>query len=195
MSEAVAPKQAAEAEAEAKGTDKLRRRLTLAAVGSAIAIVASGVGLAFDLHPAWRPDPETKLDATMAVTASETHVPYNAYLKRIDQTGVHHNIWGRVFYLRMQTEGLKHRGSTLKWFLYERGKQGIVRLTGSGNARQRTSTPSDTIVFPVWVQPPPDPGRYFVRFELYVKNTLLAIADSPTFPNCRDRGCGAPGGP
>jgi hypothetical protein len=171
----------------------------LTAIATAVGLVAAGVGLAFDLHPAWRPDPETQLDASMTAGPIESHVTLRDYLTRVGLTPTQTqkqvlDVWGNIVYVRQQTDGLKHRRSMLTWYLYDQ-KTGR-RFPSSffaGHGRVRSSTPSDTIVVPAWVQPPPDAGRYFVRFELRAKGVLLAIADSPSFPNCRSTGCGASG--
>jgi len=202
MTEATAPAegvQGAEQTSEAAEAGKLRRRLTLTAIATAVGLVAAGVGLAFDLHPGWRPDPETQLDATMTAGPMESHVTLREYLRRVRRSPTAEQqpvlgIWGDVVYVRQQTDGLKHRRSFLTWYLYN-AKTGrrVPSSFLAGHVRARASTPSDTIVVPVWVQPPPDAGRYFLRFELAAKGVLLAVADSPSFPNCRSRGCGASG--
>jgi hypothetical protein len=191
------------AEAERRqqqATSKLSRRLTLTAIATAIGVIGSVIGLGFDLHPSWRPDPETRLDATMTAGPIETHVELGDYLKRIGrkpnaaQRAVL-GVWGDVVYVRQQTEGLKHRSSILSWYLYKAGTGRRIRNASfiTGHASGRASTPSDTIVVPAWVQPPTDRGKYFLRFELSAKGALLAIADSPQFVYCHSTGCGAAG--
>jgi hypothetical protein len=133
----------------------------------------------------------------MNVIASEPGVMQRAYLKRMGQpTTEAQPVWGYVFYIRMQSEGLKHRKSVLRWSLYDRATGERIPGDDTANVETRSSTPSDTFVVPIWVQPPPDPAKkgYFVRFELYAQDTLLAIADSPSFANCTESSCGAPGG-
>jgi hypothetical protein len=44
---------------------------------------------------------------------------------------------------------------------------------------------------PIWYQPPVEKGPYRLRFELYARGVLLALADSPTFAACNERSCGA----
>jgi hypothetical protein len=191
---------AAEAERrqQQQATSKLSRRLTLTAIATAIGVTGSALGLAFDLHPAWRPDPGSQLDATMTAGPIETHVGLGDYLKRIGRKATAAQrpvlgVWGDVVYVRLQTEGLKHQSSTLRWYLYKKATGQRIKNAAfiAGHGSGRSSTPSDTIVVPAWVQPPTDRGKYFLRFELSAKGVLLAIADSPPFDYCHSTGCGA----
>lgn len=179
----------------------IARRVTLAALAAAAALATSIVGLTFDLWPGLKPDPEVQLDATMQVADIEPGVPYGSYLTRTRQFGKRRGVpapvlgvWGNLFYVEMQTRGLKQRKSTLRWHLHDwRTKRRFAQQSTAPEptVRKSDSTPNDRIIVRVWYQPPVDKGEYFLRFELSARGVLLAIADSPRFPHCADLRCGA----
>jgi hypothetical protein len=171
----------------------------VAALTAIIALIAAGVSLGYDLWPDLKPDPQAQLAGALTVVAAEPHVGYGDYLVRTHQlqtfrstTPAGRRIWGEVFYVQIETQGLKRRRSELRGYIYnaktrERWSDARAAL------RVKQGTPSDRLITPMWVQLPTDKGRYFVRFELRARGVMLAIANTPTFPYCKVAGCGGGG--
>lgn len=164
-----------------------------------VALAAAALGLVYLLVPGVKPDPEAKLSATLETVAVERGVEQQEYLRRANNSTAlaglspdERQVRGLLFYVREQTEGLKSQRSELRWFVYDARTRTRVPTPASESGRHvqtRSGTPSDVLVVPVWIQPPVDPGRYYLRFELRAKGVLLAIADSPPFPHCPQDGC------
>jgi hypothetical protein len=99
---------------------------------------------------------------------------------------------GNVFYLKARIEGFKRETLRLRWFTYDPSDQ---RRRGSGGeasaeALFKPEAPANAQVAQVWVKEPGRligrvwdsvPGVYFVRFELYSGDVLIASKDSPSF--------------
>jgi hypothetical protein len=170
----------------------LPRRLTVVGLTALIALAAASIGLAFDLWPGLKPDPEVQLNATIKPLGLETKVWYRDYLQRTGRSSARRGKWGELVYLQVETEGLKGHESQLRWYLYNKRERARLARQPRDNVQLVSGTTSDRYVVPVWVQPPTDKGTYFLRFELRAKGVLLAIANSPSFPNCASAGCGAP---
>lgn len=99
-----------------------------------------------------------------------------------------------VFYVQTRIEGFKREGLNLRWFTYNpnnerRGGAG-ARGEAAADAFFDPRAPINTQVVQVWVKEPgawiqgewvSDPGKYFVRFELYSGEVLLVSKDSPSY--------------
>jgi hypothetical protein len=172
----------------------------VALVGALLAAAISGTTLAFTLLPGLKPDPKEKVGADLAVLALDKNVDYGEYRERpgrkIDVEAnprKHHP--GNVFYLRAHIEGFKRGSLRLQWFTYN--PDGERRPRSGIEAGEKTvfepDAPINTQVAQIWVR---EPGSfdldgewdsdandfpYFVRFELYSDDVLLAFRDSPKF--------------
>jgi hypothetical protein len=160
-----------------------------------LAALISGTTLTFELWPGLKPDPKEVVGATLAVLRLDKNVKYGDYRERVPRRDTRAPIAkhpGNVFYLRAQIEGFKRETLHLKWFTYDPNGH---RRADPGGGRSEESVfepgaPINTQVAQVWVREPgqfvdglwePDPGEYFVRFELYSGDVLLALEDSPRF--------------
>jgi hypothetical protein len=166
-------------------------------VGALLAASISGTSLTFALVPGLKPDPKEKVGADLAVLALDTNVDYSAYGNRpgrhiVAKAKPEHP--GNVFYIRAHIEGFKRQSVRLKWFIYDPNGE---RRPGSKTEASEQSifepdAPINTQVAQIWVREPGsfDPygewksdedENYFIRFELYSGDVLLAFKDSPTF--------------
>jgi hypothetical protein len=153
--------------------------------------------LTFELFPSLKPDPKEKVGANLAVLEIDKNVDYSAYGNR---PGRHIDVHvrpdhpGNVFYLRAQLEGFKRESVRLKWFTYEPNgeRQPGSRREAGEQSIFEPDAPINTQVVQIWVREPgrfdgygewdaDDGENYFVRFELYSGDVLLAFKDSPTF--------------
>lgn len=166
-------------------------------VGALLAAVISGTSLTFELAPSLKPDPKEKVGADLAVLALDKNVNYSDYNLRpgrhID-ADARPDHPGNVFYLRALIEGFKRESVRLKWFTYEPNgeRRPGSRTEASEQSLFEPDAPINTQVAQIWVR---EPGRfdqyeewdsddgdgYFVRFELYSGDVLLAFKDSPRF--------------
>jgi hypothetical protein len=163
-------------------------------VGALLAAGISATALTFELFPELKPDPKTETSAALAVLGVDLNVNYSQYESRpgrriTAQVWRHHP--GAVFYLQAHIEGFKRESLRLKWFTYNPGGQ---RRTANSAREERVfepDAPINTQVAQIWVREPgrfvygewdAEDGRdYFVRFELYSDDVLLAFKDSPRF--------------
>ena len=184
-----------------RSTEHGRRRgagLSVAAlvtlIGAILAAVISGTNLSFELWPGLKPDPKEKVGASLAVLRLDKNVEYGEYRRRVvprrEPRAPVAEHPGNVFYLRAQIEGFKRETVHLKWFTYD--PNGKRRASGGRGEESvfEPGAPINTQVAQVWVREPgqfvdglwePDPGVYFVRFELYSGDVLLGLEDSPRF--------------
>jgi hypothetical protein len=165
--------------------------------GALLAVSISATSLTFALVPGLKPDPKEKVGADLEVLALDTNVDYSDYRERpgrhID-VGARPGHPGNVFYIRAHIEGFKRESVHLQWFtyLYVNGQ----RLGGRQATEEsifEPDAPINTQVAQIWVREPgsfdgvdpafwnSDEGEYFVRFELYSKDVLLAFRDSSKF--------------
>ena len=171
----------------------------VALVGALLAASISGTSLTFALVPGLKPDPKEKVGAKLEVLALDPNVPYSEYSQRpgrpIDVGDEPRpDRPGNVFYLRAQIEGFKRESVDLVWFTYywtNRKRFGGKKLPE--RSIFEPDAPINTQVAQIWVREPgsfdgpypedwkSDGGEYFVRFELYSGNVLLAFKDSSKF--------------
>jgi len=165
-------------------------------VGALLAASISGTSLTFALVPGLRPDPKENVGAELAVLALDTNVDYSDYNLR---PGRHIDVEarpdhpGNIFYLRAHIEGFKRESVRLKWFTYNPNGE---RQRGGKEATEESifepDAPINTQVAQIWVREPGtfdqygewksrEGKNYFIRFELYSGDVLLAFKDSPTF--------------
>jgi hypothetical protein len=165
-------------------------------VGAMLAALISGANLTFELWPGLKPDPKEKVGADLAVLAVDKNVDYEDYGGRPGRSvAVRANGEdpGNVFYLQARIEGFKRETLRLKWFTYNPNgerRQG-TREEAAAERVFEPEAPINTQVAQVWVKEPggliegtweSQSGKgYFVRFELYKGDALLAFKDSRPF--------------
>jgi YD repeat-containing protein len=170
-----------------------------------ISLLGGGLGLVWSIHPGWRPDPGEKQVAEVNIVAIDYGVPIESYAKRIGRevsstVGVPKPLVrggpaerrlagclpGNVYYLQENLQGFKDRKTSIKIYAYDaRGR----RLEGawptvSGGAPAFNIKHGRTLdqgIVPVWWQWPYRSGKFFVRFEIFHRKTLLALVDTKPF--------------
>jgi hypothetical protein len=167
-------------------------RVAWSSVGTAIAVVASAVALAFSAWPALRPDPGEVLAAKLHVETVEPAVRLDEYLQRtgqrLEQAGQSDlRTRGFVVYLRIRIEGRKRAGLELHQVLYRASTGRRIRDQAvTTDAYFRPETPNDEWIYQVFViEPPPYDFGVFVRLELFDRESLLAFADTPALQTPR----------
>lgn len=186
------------------------RRLTLTAIGVAVAIVVGVVGLVFDLWPDLKPDPRTENRAELEVAAVDHGITVDEWLKErtfteeaylrerdrylnqgpgpkpneADLEGIL-ELKGLRASVACTIHGFEDRSVNLRWSLYDAREQRRVDNDNFSNVlavRLKPSAPADSVVADVWVPEPPRRGRYFLRAALYDRDdTQLAVGDSKPF--------------
>jgi hypothetical protein len=163
-------------------------------VGALLAAVISGTTLTFELFPELKPDPKAATGADLTVLALDKNVFYSQYERRPGRrirANARPDHPGNVFYLQAHIEGFKRESVRLKWFTYNPDGE---RRTANSATEERVfqpDAPLNTQVAQIWVREPgsfaygewdaEDGQDYFVRFELYSDDVLLAFKDSPRF--------------
>lgn len=156
-------------------------------IGALLAAIISGTNLTFELWPGLKPDPKEKVGAALDVLAIDKNVEYDDYGHRPGRrvpVAAEGEDLGNVFYIQARIEGFKRQTLRLKWFTYlpnyEREKR--TREEAAVERVFEPDAPINTQVAQVWVREPDGEGKgYFVRFELYRGDVLLAYNDSPRF--------------
>jgi hypothetical protein len=179
--------QADEAAAAAQPRSRLQMTALVTLIGAMLAAAISGTTLVFELWPGLKPDPKEKVGGKIENLARDLNVPFGAFLARSGRKprpGADLKEVGNVFYVRAETEGFKRETVRLKWFTYN--KDNDERLAGLRSSEDAESlfkpqAPIDTQIAEVWVPTPSDPGNYYVRFELYSGEVLLAFIDSKPY--------------
>jgi hypothetical protein len=162
-----------------------------ATVGVLLALGVSGTTLYYDVQPEKRPVVPTKVSAELTVLAVERNVSYGDYLRLHLHASKQELANARknglagfpvdVVFVQAEIEGLRDRDTTLRWWLYDgRGRRmPFDDVDEHRRAPHKQETLSDRFIFPVWVSVPKDAAGSFVRVELYVRDVLLAMVDSP----------------
>jgi hypothetical protein len=185
-----APARTKHADEAASGTRQRSRLQTTALVtliGAILAAAISGTNLVFELWPGLKPDPKEKVGGKIENLARDLNVPFGAFLARIGRharPGADLKEVGNVFYVRAEIEGFKRETVRLKWFTYDDNNEERLPGLRSGEDAEslfRPHAPIDTQIAQVWVPTPSDPGNYYVRFELYSGDVLLAFVDSKAY--------------
>jgi hypothetical protein len=172
------------------------RTSVIALVTALLALVSGAVGLAFDLHPEWRPDPRNESAASVTVFADEPGVPVDDWLRRTSPNGAVYRarrqadlsrafknprdatpaqlasvlgVPGELFYVRTTVKGFKRRSLSLRWSTYDWRTR--KRVAGADKrdvaaADFTLDAPSDSSVALVWTPRMAQPGWYFARFEI-----------------------------
>jgi hypothetical protein len=150
--------------------------------------VSAAVGLVFLVDPALRPDPRTRQAATLASVALDVGVSERDAAARVGLLANYNHekycVPGTVAYLEETLEGFKHRRTLVRYIIYDASTgQRLPAPDQNKNPLLKIASevPSDQSVSPVWVQWPNSYGKYFVRFELFHNNDLLAVADTRSF--------------
>jgi hypothetical protein len=170
----------------------------VALVGALLAAAISGTSLTFALVPGLKPDPKETVGAKLEVLALEKNVDYLQYKKRPGrkiyvEARPRDDHPGNVFYVRARIEGFKRESVHLRWFTYNH--ENGVRKPGPAKEATEESifepdAPINTQVAQIWVREPgsfdgedwdSETGEWFIRFELYSGDVLLAFKDSKKF--------------
>jgi hypothetical protein len=155
------------------------RGISLTAFAALLAAVASTAGV---LYQIW---PEHHFRATMTVLSLEKNVSYAAYLDRLNvKSGeqLQANRGGNVFYLRAQIEDVDRSSLSLVSYVFTTpSDKRILRWEQQSPPIFSPGTSISRQIGRAWVPFPPASGRYYVRFELYGDEALLAYTNSPVF--------------
>jgi hypothetical protein len=170
-----------------------KRRLSVTAIGTLIALISAAVALVFTLWPGLRPDPRSNREAEVAVFAVERGVSYGDYLRRTQREPdprIDPALRGELIYAEARVQGFKRQTVLLRWSAYHADTRTRYRAPALEDVRdsERTQeTPTDRFVQPIWVFPVHCTDRqFFVRVELVDSNGLtLAVADSKAFRGLR----------
>lgn len=166
---------------------RLQTTALVTLVGAILAASISGANLVFELWPGLKPDPKEKVGGKVENLAHDINVPLGGFLARNGQqppAGADLKEVGNVFYIRANTEGFKRETVRLKWFTYDAyNNMRLPGLRASAKAERlfKPQAPIDSQIAQVWVSTPSTPGNYFVRFELYSGDVLLAFVDSKPY--------------
>jgi hypothetical protein len=151
---------------------------------TAIAVVVSGVALAFSAWPQLRPDPQEVRSARLHVDSVEPAVTLDEYLRRTASrlegaSPQDLRTRGYVVFLGIQIEGRKYGSLELHQVLYRASTGRMIRDQGPTlDLYFRADTPKDRWINQVFVPNPPYDYRVFVRLELFDHHTLMAYADT-----------------
>jgi hypothetical protein len=158
------------------------------ALGAIVTLIAGVLGLVAWFFPDAKPKPRAPTDAKLEILDFQKHVTLGRYLRTIDKdaSGFSAGQLARdgvvVTVKAVGVSGVKR--ADLFW---------TVRDSASGSdladahyvhqlaARFRIRTAGDSGGRPFWVPAPPQPGRYFVRFELSAPDGTI-LASTPTGP-------------
>lgn len=170
-----------------------KRRLSVTAIGTLVALISAAVALVFTLWPGLRPDPRSNREAEVAIFAVERGVSYGAYLKRTQREPdprIDPTLRGELVYVDARVQGFKRQTVQLRWSAYHADTRTRYQAPALGDVRdsERTQeTPTDSFVQPIWVFPVHCADRhFFVRVELADSDGLiLAVADSKAFRGLR----------
>jgi hypothetical protein len=175
-------------EPEEKTEGRQGRKIGLGTFTALLALATSGVSLLFTFVPGWRPDPRVIQAANLQIAAVERGVMLREYARRTKQASPNRLegcIPGNLYYVSEHLEGFKDRRTVLVYVLYDAATGHPIRhalgTVAGASASLRSTRPTDQSISLAWTQWPDRIGRYFVRFELYRKGTLLDLADSHLF--------------
>jgi len=161
---------------------------TLAAT---LGLLTAAVGIVFAVDPALRPDPRTRQAASLQAVALDQGITVWGFARRIGYTGAlqfpNACAPGSVAYVQENIEGFKDRHTVLRYVTYNATTGERVNTPQTYSTDKETAlplvshAPSDQSVSLSWVEWPPAPGRYFVRFELFDGDVFLGLVDTRTF--------------
>lgn len=158
-------------------------------LGAIVGCIAGILGLVAWFFPDAKPKPRAPTDAKLEVLDFQRHVTLQRYLRMIKQDG------GSYTPAQLKRDGVV---TTVKAV----GVSGVKRAdlfwtirdsaSGSDHAdghyvhqlagRFKINTTGDSGGRPFWAPAPPQPGRYFVRYELTAPNgTILNSTQTSTF--------------
>ena len=182
--------------ARKKEPSKARPAL-FATICALVALIASAVGLFWDLLPQYRPDPLDTVGADVAVVAVEPGVKLVDWLRRAYGTDFDRparDIFGRppssselrqpgeLLDVRTQVDGHKHKDVALRYRLYDGVTDRPVEIPLppllAKVQRVKLDAPSQRSVQLLWTPDLRDEEGAFIRVELTSEHGLLAVADS-----------------
>jgi hypothetical protein len=178
-----------------------------AAITGVAGLVTAVLGVVFLLVPSLRPLPRDKIAASVSVADIENHVsvgrwahlqfPGNpdgklTHFLGHKPTPTDRATRGSIIYVRLSTDGFRHRSINLRTTLYNaqtrtpsRNTSGEAQFPDSG--RLGIDAPSRSSVQLLFVADvgAVETGRFFFRVEAFDGSGILAYADSRTFDAAR----------
>jgi hypothetical protein len=164
-----------------------RWHLSTPAIGALIAAVSGAVTLAFTLSPSLAPDPGNAISAELHVVRVEPHAAYRSWARRVGYDGPRASADllsqrdGFIVYLQLQVIGRKRHDLNLRKATYLSDRRTRWENFPPEVAFQ-SETPNDRWVASLFVPSPGLHKRFFVRYELYDRHVMLAVADTPALP-------------
>jgi hypothetical protein len=168
-----------------KSTGRRRWHLSAAGIAGLVAFITGVVTLIFTLSPSLKPDPGNAISAKLDVIGIEP-ATFKDYQRRLgdaapkpletDPQALKRR--GFVVYLGVEVNGRKRRDIELLQATYDARTHRRL-YPAERSLTFRSDTPSDRWVAPLFVIPPAIDGQFFQRYELYDRNVILAIADTP----------------
>lgn len=168
---------------------RLREAPKLTIAIGIVTLIGGILGLVAWFFPDAKPKPRAATDASLEMLDFQGHVTLRQYLQRIDKKPVGYSTAelsrdGVVATVKaVGVSGVER--ADLYWTLQESMSGAdyadahyVHQLAG----RFRIRTTGDSGGRPFWVPAPPQPGRYFIRFELAAPNgTILALKPTRAF--------------
>ena len=164
----------------------MRETSTLARWIAIVTLIAGILGLVAWFFPDWKPKPRSPTDAKLEMLDFQRHVTLARYLRMIkkDRAGYSPAQLSRdgvvVTVKAVGVSGVER--ADLYWSVRDSASESdladahyVHQLAG----RFRIRTAGDSGGRPFWVPAPPQPGSYFIRFELTAPNGTI-LASEPT---------------
>jgi hypothetical protein len=168
--------------------DRVRAQPKLATAIAIVTLIGGILGLVAWFKPDWKPKPRAPTDAKLEMLDFQRHVTLRRYLRTINQKPIGYSRAqlardGVVVTVKaVDVSGVKR--ADLYWTVRD-GASGSdladAHYVHQLAARFRIRTTGDSGGRPFWVPAPPQPGRYFIRFELAAPNGTI-LASVPTRP-------------
>ncbi len=155
-----------------------------------VALVASVVGLMFQLAPYLRPDPRDRVGADVAVFALEPGVKLGDWIKRgfpperqevLAKRYHDKEAGGELLYVRIAVDGHKHRDVTLRYDVYHWSDGTRIPpedIDGPTLDPVGLSSPNERSVQLLWIPSFRGERDIFIRVQLWDDHGMLAVEDS-----------------
>lgn len=154
-------------------------------VAPTLALVALAATLAFQFWPGLKPDPATRLAASLKITKIEPGVKFGAYLQRTHQKvnalgAADRDVRGHLLFVKVKIEGRAHGSLTLKQAVHDaRTERPLPGQDATVDSTLTLETPDDEWVQPVFIADT-TAVPVFARLTVYDEDVLLALTDSKT---------------
>lgn len=155
-----------------------------------VALVASVVGLLFQLAPQLRPDPRDRVGAEISVFAVEPGATLGEWIARgfpperqeaLRRQYSDQGAGGELLYVRMAVDGHKHRDVALQYDVHHASNGQRVApedIDGPTLEPLELSSPSERSVQMLWIPSFRGEPDVFIRVALWDGRGMLAVADS-----------------